>query len=214
MDLAVLAAAFAIPRTHRGKLLAGAAAVAGVTWLDVLCSRALDAEPSALSAPIRLAKAVTINQSADELYRFWRDLRNLPAVIPHLKSVQVMSETQSHWIATAPGGITVKWDAEIVEDEAGKIIRWQSLEDAELPNSGSVRFVPATGGRGTVVRLELAYEPPVGRLGWIAAKLLGREPGGQLQEGLRRFKQHMEAGEIATTEGQPAGQTETPRLHF
>ena len=214
MDLAVLAAGFTMPRTHRGKLLAATAAVAGVTWLDMLCSRELDAEPSTLSAPIRLTKAVTINQSADELYRFWRDFRNLPTIIPHLKSVQVMSETQSHWIARAPGGITIEWDAEILEDEEGKVIRWQSKEGAELPNSGSVQFILATGGRGTVVRLELTYEPPAGRLGWVAAKILGREPGGQLQEGLRRFKQHMEAGEIATTEGQPAGQTGTPRSHF
>ena len=35
--------------------------------------------------------------------------------------------------------------------------------------------------------------------------LVGEEPALQIEEDLRRFKQTMEAGEILTTEGQPAG---------
>jgi len=35
--------------------------------------------------------------------------------------------------------------------------------------------------------------------------LLGEEPQVQIEEDLRRFKQLMETGEIATTEGQSSG---------
>ncbi|HEX2056573.1 MAG TPA: SRPBCC family protein, partial [Nitrospiraceae bacterium] len=204
MDLVVLSAALIVPRTDRGKLLAATAAVAGVTWLDVLSSRRSDHEQAPGQGPIHVIKTVTVNRSAEDLYRFWRDFHNLPTVIPHLEAVHVMSETRSHWIAKAPGGITIEWDAEIVEDQHGHTIQWRSLESGDLPNEGRVRFTRATGDRGTVVRVELQYDPPAGRVGWLAARLLGRDPGEQLQEGLRRFKQRMEAGEIATTHGQPA----------
>jgi hypothetical protein len=41
------------------------------------------------------------------------------------------------------------------------------------------------------------------------AKLLGEEPEAQLHEDLHRLKQLMEAGEIITTEGQPAGRAKS-----
>jgi uncharacterized membrane protein len=206
MDLALLGAVFASRRANRPQVFAAAAAVAGVTWLDLLASRQANAtRPATMRGRIHLVKAITVDRSTDDLYRFWRDFQNLPAVIPHLKSVEVMSEARSHWMATAPGGINIEWDAEIVEDQPGDTIRWCSLEGAEVKTAGSVQFTRATGNRGTVIRLELAYDPPAGRIGWLIATLLGRDPGAELQEGLRRFKQHMETGEIVTTEGQPAG---------
>jgi hypothetical protein len=53
--------------------------------------------------------------------------------------------------------------------------------------------------------VELLYRPPAGRLGAAFAMLFGEEPEQQIREDLRRFKELMEAGEIATTDGQPHG---------
>ena len=80
------------------------------------------------------------------------------------------------------------------------------MDGADVQNAGSVRFQPAPGERGTEVHVELAYDPPAGALGVAVAKLLGEEPDLQIREDLRRFKQFMEAGEVATTEGQPVGE--------
>ena len=55
------------------------------------------------------------------------------------------------------------------------------------------------------MRVSLRYAPPAGKLGAAAAKLFGAEPSQQIKDDLRRFKQLLEAGEIATTEGQPSG---------
>jgi uncharacterized membrane protein len=206
MDLAALGAAFTIPRTERSKLFTATAAVAGVTLLDLWCSRELQDEES-ISGPIRITKVVTVNRPPEDLYRFWRDFQNLPSVMSHLESVQVMDETRSHWTANAAAGMTIEWDAEIVDDQPGKRIAWRSPDGAALSNSGTIEFKRAAGDRGTVVRVELTYDPPAGRLGSIIATLLGKDPDQQLQEGLRRFKQRMEAGEIATTDGQSAGRT-------
>jgi uncharacterized membrane protein len=211
MDLALLGAAFALPRTSRGKLMATTAAVAGVTWLDVLSSHQLDDRPipATITGTVRIQKAVTVNRSSEDLYTFWRDFDNLPTVMNHLESVRMIDEKRSHWVAKAPAGMTAEWDAEIVEDTHGQAIAWRSLGSADVTNSGQVRFERAAGGRGTVVKVELQYDPPAGRLGSLLAKLFGEEPGLQVQEGLRRFKQQMETGETATTDGQPSGRGRT-----
>src|SRR2546425_6137716 len=78
------------------------------------------------------------------------------------------------------------------------MIGWRSLEGADLDNEGYVRFERATGGRGTVVRVALQYNPPAGKLWAALSSVLGEKPASQVEEALRKFKQLMEAGEIAT----------------
>lgn len=156
---------------------------------------------------IKVEKSVTVNRSPEELYRFWRNFENLPQFMNHLESVKDTGNGRSHWVAKAPAGKTVEWDAEVYNEKENELIAWRSLEGADVDNAGSVRFEPATGGRGTVVRVTLKYDPPGGALGALVAKLFGEEPSQQIEEDLRRFKQVMEAGEAATTEGQPSGRS-------
>lgn len=153
---------------------------------------------------VRVEKTVTINKSAEELYRFWRNFENLPRFMDHLESVQVKDDTHSHWKAKAPAGKSVEWDAVIISDITNEKIAWQST-DAQIANAGSVRFRGAPGGRGTEVTVNLEYDPPAGKAGMLIAKMFGEEPTQQVQDALRHFKAVMEAGEIATTDGQPTG---------
>ena len=156
---------------------------------------------------IKVEKSITINRSPEELYRFWRNFENLPSFMNHLESVKTTDAIRSHWVAKAPAGRSVEWDAEVYNEKENELIAWRSLEGADVDNAGSVRFEPATGGRGTVVRVTLKYDPPGGALGALVAKLFGEEPSQQIEEDLRRFKQVMEAGEAPTTEGQPSGRS-------
>jgi len=207
MDLALLGAALSSGKARRNRVAAAAAAVAGVTVLDMLCSQQLSRRSGAAtrSGVIRVQKTVTINRSPEELYRFWRDFQNLPRFMNHLGSVQVIGDKRSHWVARGPAGMRVEWDAEVIEDRSNEVIKWRSLEGSDVDNVGSVRFERAPGGRGTVVRVEIEYSPPAGVIGAGLAKLFGEDPEWQLKDDLRRFKQVMEAGEVVTTEGQPAG---------
>jgi uncharacterized membrane protein len=123
----------------------------------------------------------------------------------HVESVSVLDEKRSHWVVRGPAGSTVEWDAEIINDEPNALIAWRSLDNAEVDNAGSVRFVPGPEGRGTEVRVVLDYIPPAGRVGKWVARLFGEEPSQQIHEDLRRFKRLMETGEIPTIEGQPTG---------
>jgi uncharacterized membrane protein len=160
---------------------------------------------------VEVERAITIDKSPEELYRFWRHFENLPRFMAHLKSVQSTDHRRSHWVARAPLGTTAEWDAEITEERENELIAWRALEGARIPNQGRVRFQRAPGARGTEVRVTLAYTPPMGKLGTTIAKLFGEEPGQQLDEDLRRLKCLMEAGEIPTIEGQPSGRLSTRR---
>ena len=154
---------------------------------------------------IRVEKHITVGRPAAELYGFWRQLENLPKVMSHLETVTELDERRSHWTAKAPAGLSVSWEAEITEDLPNKVIAWRALEGSDIENAGSVFFNELPYDRGTEIKVVLAYEPPLGKLGAAVARLMGEEPAAQLQDDLRRFKQLMEAGEIATTRGQTSG---------
>jgi uncharacterized membrane protein len=156
---------------------------------------------------MRVDRAITINQPRGEVYRFWRNLENLPRFMKHLESVQLIDDYRSHWVAKGPAGRKVEWDAVIHNEIPGEVIGWRSLPGADVDHAGSVLFSDAPGERGTEVKIELQYNPPAGMVGAAIAKLWGEEPTQQIEEDLRRLKQILEAGEIATIEGQPAGGT-------
>jgi uncharacterized membrane protein len=158
----------------------------------------------------KVERAVTINKSPEELYRFWRDFRNLPRFMRHLQSVSVAGDGRSHWVAKAPAGTTVEWDAEVINEKPNELIAWRSLAGS-VNNAGSVHFERAPGGRGTEVKGTLKYDPPAGRLGAWVAWLFGEEPDQQVADDLRRFKQMVETGEIPTTAGQASGRQATRR---
>jgi len=207
VDLAVLGKAAASPHTNKRRIAAAAAAVTGVTVLDFKASQTFTEIADAIEDDdsIHVAKSLIINKPPDEIYRFWRDFKNLPRVMEHLQSVEITDSKRSRWVAKGPVGKTIQWEAEITEERPNEMIAWRSIEGSTVEHAGSVKFEPAPGGRGTLVRVELSYRPPAGRVGATVAKLLGEEPQLQLEEDLRRLKQIMEAGEIITTEGQPAG---------
>ncbi len=144
-----------------------------------------------------LAEAVTINRPAQELYEFWRNPRNLLPVMENIQAIEVIDDTRSRWTVKAPGERELSWESVVTKDVPGKEIYWQSAPGADIANSGRIEFREA-GPRGTVVRATIAYDPPGGAIGQFIAKLFQREPRIQARRDLRRFKQLMETGEIAT----------------
>jgi uncharacterized membrane protein len=140
----------------------------------------------------RVESSVEIRCPAETLYSFWRDLEQLPRVMRHVKSVERRGNKRSHWTVAGPVGQTVEWDAEIINEESGRFIVWQSLPGATVGNAGSVWFEPSGDG---VTRVKVAFEfdPPAGAIGVAAAELLGISPEADLVEDLQRFKEFAEA---------------------
>ena len=144
---------------------------------------------------IKVEKSVTINKPVEELFRFWHNFENLPSFLSHLESVRAIgghSGRLSHWAARLPAGMKVEWDAEIINEAPNELIAWRSLEGAQVPNAGSVRFERIQNGQGAAVKVTLEYSPPTGKIGSLVAKFLGEDPERLVAEDLRRFKQLME----------------------
>ena len=161
-----------------------------------------DFEDGAGSALI--GRTVTINRPRSELYSFWRDFRNLPEFMENIESVTVTDDRRSHWVVSAPASQTVEWDAEITDEEEGRLIAWRSAEGADIKHSGRIEFRDSPVGRGTEVTATILYEPPGGAAGKLIAKLFQKEPKVQARRDLRRFKQLLETGEISTAKPGPA----------
>ena len=147
---------------------------------------------------VKVHESIVVRRPAEEMFWFWRDLRNLPRFMEHLTAVDVLSPTRSVWTARAPIGMRVKWEARIINEVDGELIAWQSTENADVATAGSVRFVPLPGDACEII-VHLQYDPPAGKLGSLVASMFGEEPSQQIRSDLRRLKEILETGELSRT---------------
>lgn len=201
VDIALLGRNIAGNAKAPQRALAATAAIVGVALLDTKTAVELSQDNRAGLARNWqgfLANAtITTNRAPEEVYRYWRDFANFPYFMQHLSEVRVLENDRlSHWRAKGPLGMNVEWTAEIVRDEPNELISWRSVADSQVPNRGTVRFVPAPGGLGTEIHVAIEYAPPAGKLGNTVAKLFASDPEQQIADDLRRFKQVLEIGEV------------------
>ena len=158
---------------------------------------------------LHVSRSITVKCPREAAYEFWRDFANLPRFMQHLQSVTVKDDGRSHWVVNAPAG-KVEWDSELLDVQPNERLGWRSMPGSDVRHEGHVEFADAPVDRGTEIRVELRYDPPLGKLGAGLAKLFGEEPSQQLRDDLRRFKQVMETGEVVLSEGSPEGAGEGP----
>lgn len=142
---------------------------------------------------INIRTSLVVNKPKDEVYNFWRKLENLPLFMKHLASVTEIDSKHSHWEATVPGNIgKVKWNAEIVKEEQGYMIGWQSIPNSMINNAGKVVFHDAQNGEGTELEVVISYHPPAGELGAGVAKLLNPVFEKLIRQDIMNFKEYIE----------------------
>jgi uncharacterized membrane protein len=201
LDLASLGMAFTSPDAKRGRVAFATANVLAVTALDLIAAKQL----SSGNPGVHAKASCIVNKSPDEVYRFWRNFENLPRFMRHLQTVDDLGDGRSRWKTTGPAGMEVEWEATIIADVPGEVITWRSLENSDVDNAGAVRFEAAPGNRGTIVKVNIHYNPPAGVVGATIAKLFGEEPEQQLDDDLRRFKQVLEVGEVVVSDATIGG---------
>ena len=157
------------------------------------------------SSGVHMQAAFTINKPVNEVYRYWRDLQDLPRFMRHLESVRKLDDRRSEWTMRGPMGSSFTWQAEIVDEAENRYIVWRSMPGSVVESSSSLEFREAPGGRGTELVAAMHYNRIGNYIGRGLAEVLGTVPERVLREELRRFKQFVEAGEIPTTEGQTSG---------
>nr|SBO96483.1 hypothetical protein BN4615_P5999 [Nonomuraea gerenzanensis] len=187
--------------TRRARALAALGAVAGITALDAACARQGTAKAK---GPLQVRATITVNKRREEVYRFWRELENLPTFMVHLDAVRTIDQRRSRWKAKGPIA-ALEWEAEIIDERAGDLIAWQSVPGTGIATAGLVGFTDGPGGRGTVVDVSLEYGTPGRKLAAAVARMFGEHPEQQLRDDLRRFKQVMETGEVVRSEASPEG---------
>jgi uncharacterized membrane protein len=202
VDLSTLASALQREDSDVRKVAFGLASVAGVMVADIVAARRLGSgsqrSDKRKDNTVRVSKTFTISRSREDVYGFWRQLDNLPQFMTHLESVELLGNQRSRWVARGPGGFKVAWEAETIEDAPNRSISWRSLPGSNVENRGTVRFDRAPGNRGTELRVLLEYAPPGGRTADLLVKMIGQSPEQVIQEDLRRLKQLLESGEVAT----------------
>jgi uncharacterized membrane protein len=218
LDLATLGVALT-QATRPSRTLAATAFVLGAAVLDLLGTERLaerrkapTREYARRAEPIVL-RSITVGRPVNEVYAYWKDFTNFPRFMRHVESIESLGDGRSRWRATGPAGTRAEWTSEIVDDRPNELIAWQTTGDSELYHSGKVTFRPGSRGDGTVVTVEMRYAPPGGQIGAALLKLFRKEPGQQVIDDLRRFKQVMEIGEVVQSDASIARGVAAARPH-
>lgn len=159
---------------------------------------------SSPAGPTEVTRSVTVGGPAEELYEAWRDPETFSRIMGHFAEVTSTDGDRFRWTVRGPRGVELAWETHVVESEPGEFVRWETPEDATLPNEGTVRFRPAPGDRGTIVTLSIRFDPPGGALGDAALQRLDVVPKALAGRALGRFKSLVETGEIPTVSGNPS----------
>jgi uncharacterized membrane protein len=177
----------------------GALAWRGLSgWCNLYGALGIDhagAERTVGNLGVKIDREIMVAAPPERLYHFWRNFDNLPRIMSHVERVEVLSETRSRWYIKAPAGMTVSWDAEIINDRPPHLIAWRTVAGSTVSHAGSVRFVPA--GSGTRIEVSLQYDPPGGALAHAVARLMDADAGRLLEHDLQEFKQALESGRLA-----------------
>ncbi|HWB00815.1 MAG TPA: SRPBCC family protein [Pirellulales bacterium] len=141
---------------------------------------------------VRIERTIAVDRPAEELYQFWCKLENLPRVMRHLQSVEVLDDRRSRWTASGPFGAPITWEAEIINQRDGELISWRSLPGGVVDTAGSVHFESLPNADRTLVHVELKYNPVGGAAGIALAKLLGSDAETAIHEDLDQWKHSLE----------------------
>ncbi len=162
--------------------------------------------PAAALVKDKSRYVVTIfRKSKEELFSYWRNFENLSRFMKGIESIVCLSEKKSIWRVKLESGLSAQWTAIVSREIENEQISWKSTDDSEVQTNGTVWFMDATNGMGTVVGLNMDYKVPGGKLAEFFTSLTGEDPKTLTQINLKRFKALMETGEVPTIEGQADG---------
>jgi uncharacterized membrane protein len=145
---------------------------------------------------INIETSVIVNKPSDTVYAFWRKLENLPLFMKHLKSVKQQDAARSYWEAEIPGGLgAISWEAEILKDEPGNQLSWNSIEGSMIHNAGKVLFKD-TANNGTELHVVISYQAPFGVAGEKVLSLLTPTFEKMIRKDILNFKEYIETGKL------------------
>jgi uncharacterized membrane protein len=147
--------------------------------------------------------SVTIRRGVEEVFRFYRDFKNLPSFLGDVIAVEQIGPATSRWTIQGPLGIRVNWTIKVTEERTNELIRYETVTSPALSTYWEIHFAPGSVAGETEVREVM--KAPLGRLGRGALALIGKFPAQEVSSNLNRLKQVMETGRVTDTSYSVAG---------
>jgi uncharacterized membrane protein len=140
--------------------------------------------------PQRVEGSIEVEAPVQEVYEYWRNLENLPHFMTNVEEVRSTGPDTTHWRVKGPLGASLEFDARTTQDEPNEALGWNT-QNGQVETSGQVRFRDVTPNR-TRVEVQMNYwDPPGGRAGEVASRLVAN-PDIMVQQDLQNFKEIIE----------------------
>jgi uncharacterized membrane protein len=140
---------------------------------------------------------VTIQREIVEVYRFYRDFRNLPRFLGDVMAVELIDPVTSRWLIQGPLSVRVSWTVRVTMERVNGVIYYETVSSPALKTRWAVHFWPGVDSGETEVR-EL-MQMPLGGFGRAALALMGKDPAAEVAANLRRLKEVLETGHVFDT---------------
>ncbi|HEX7004036.1 MAG TPA: hypothetical protein VF168_07605 [Trueperaceae bacterium] len=216
LSLGALTASAALTRRRRSSaaLLGTAAGILlyrGVSGRSHLY-RWLGISRSQVGGTVAICSRVTVQLEPDDVYRRLSDPGGFTLFSNYLESAHRLADERWRVALRTPLGGRHSLEVRRTASEAGLRLAWASVGGNAIPAALELRF--AATGNGTEVHADLWFVPTGPAVlsnvlakaeGSVPLKRAGLSPSQLLEQELRRMRQLLEAGEIATVEGQSAG---------
>lgn len=151
----------------------------------------------------RIEASVTIQRAVEDVFRFYRDFKNLPSFLGDVMAVEQAGPATSRWTIQGPLGIRINWIIKVTEELVNELIRYETVTSPELRTYWEIYFGPGSEDGETEVREVM--RAPLGELGRAALPLIGKFPDKEVASNLHRLKQVMETGRVTDTSYSVAG---------
>jgi uncharacterized membrane protein len=136
-----------------------------------------------------MAGEVSVGVPPAQMFRLWRDVENLPALLSHLESVERRAGRRSRWTVHCAGASPLVWEVEADDEVQTERLAWRSVPGAPVDSATAVSIAPVDDGASTRVRVEVSYASP------DVERALGPRCLEGLADDLARMKRRIEAGE-------------------
>jgi len=147
--------------------------------------------------------SVTIQRPLEEVFRFYRDFKNLPSFLGDVVAIEQTGPATSRWTIQGPLGIRARWTTQVTEERTNELIRYEMIMSLGLRSYWEIHF--ASGAAATETEVREVMTAPLGKLGRAALALIGKFPAEEVSANLRRLKEIMETGSVTDTSYSVAG---------
>jgi len=141
--------------------------------------------------------SVTIQRPLEEVFRFYRDFKNLPSFLGDVVAIEQTGRATSRWTIQGPLGIRARWTTKVTEERANELIRYEMVMPLGLRSYWEIHFT--SGAAATETEVREVMTAPLGKLGRAALALIGKFPAEEVSANLRRLKEIMETGRVTDT---------------